>query len=84
MAPTVLLRHPVSEEYRQLCMDQTPILTPSCSFSGNVHYGQIEHFQQAVIRGKDRLGFGDLPKLAVEALNGIGGIDQPAYLLGDT
>ena len=80
--PTVLLRHAVSKEHRQLRVDQTPVLTPAGPFSGNVHHGQIQHFQQTVVRGKDRLGFGDLPKLAVETLDGVGGIDQPANLLG--
>ena len=63
-------------------MDQAPILPPSGPLFRNVHHGQIQHFQQAVIRGKDRLGLGHLAQLAVKPLNGIGGVDQPAHLLG--
>src|SRR5699024_7345460 len=44
--------------------------------------GKVQHFQQAVIRGKDRLGLGHLAQLAIKPLNGIGGVDQPAHLLG--
>ena len=42
----------------------------------------MRHFQQAVIGGKDGLGLGLLAQLTVNALNGIGGVDQPAHLLG--
>ena len=53
-------------------MNDAPILPPSGPFLRNVHHGEIQHFQQTVIRRKNRLGFGDLAKLAIEALNGIG------------
>ena len=42
----------------------------------------MRHFQQAVIGGKDGLGLGLLAQLTVNALNGIGGVDQPVHLLG--
>ena len=80
--PAGSIRHPVSEVDSELGVDHAPILAPSCPFSGNVHHGQIQHFQQAVIRGENGLGLGHLPQLAVEALNGVGGINQPPYLLG--
>ena len=31
--------------------------------------------------GENRLGLGHFPQLAVKALNDVGGVDQPAYLL---
>ena len=77
----LLLRHPICVIDRQLGMNDAPILPPSGPFLRNVHHGEIQHFQQTVIRRKNRLGFGDLAKLAIEALNGIGRIDQPANLL---
>ena len=63
-------------------MDQAPVLTASSPFFGNVHHGQIQHFQQAVISRKHGFGFCHLAQLAVKSFNGVGGIDQAPYLLG--
>ena len=76
-------RYPVGKIDCQLGMDHAPVLAPSGPFSCNVHHGQIQHLQQAVVGGKNGLGFRHLPKLAVEALNGVGGVNQPADLLGE-
>ena len=38
-------------------------------------------FQQAVIGGKDKFGLGHLAQLAVEAIDGVGGVNQPPHLL---
>ena len=62
-------------------MNDAPILSPSGPFLRNVHHGEIQHFQQAVIRRKNGFGFGDLAKLAIEPFDGIGRIDQPANFL---
>ena len=78
----MLLRHAPGKVNGQLGVDQAPVLPSSGPFFRNVYHGQIQHFQQAVIRGKDRLGLCHLAQLAVKSLNGIGGVDQPAYLLG--
>ena len=56
----LLLRHPICVIDRQLGMNDAPILPPSGPFLRNVHHGEIQHFQQTVIRRKNRLGFGDL------------------------
>ena len=75
------VRRTLCEADRQLGVDDAPILAPPSPFLGNIHHGQIQHFQQAVIGGKDGLGLGHLTKLAVKALNGVGGIDQsPDFL----
>ena len=64
-------------------MDQVPVLPPpSPLFRNVVYHGQIQHFQQAVIGGKDEFGFCCLARLAVKALNGVGGVEQSAHLLG--
>ena len=39
-------------------------------------------FEQAVIGRKDGFGLGNLAELAIKALNGVGGVDESAYLLG--
>ena len=78
----VLLGHTLGEIDRHLCMDHAPVLPPAGPLFGNIHHGQIQHFQQAVISRKYGFGLGHLAQLAVEALNGIGGIDQPPDLLG--
>ena len=62
-------------------MDQAPILPPSRPFPRNVHHGQIEHLEQAVVRGENGLRFRHLAELAVEALDGVGGVNQPPQLL---
>lgn len=36
-----------------LGMDQAPVLPPSGPFFRNIHHGRIQHFQRAVIGGKD-------------------------------
>ena len=69
--PAVSLRHTLSEIDGHLGVDQTPVLAASGPFFGNVHHGQIQHFQQAVIGGEHGFGFGHLAQLAVEALDGL-------------
>ena len=61
-------------------MDSGPVLSPACPFGRDVDHRQVQHFQQAVVCREDRLGFGHLPQLAVETLNGIGRVDQPPDL----
>ena len=78
----MLLRYTLGKIDGYLSVDQAPVLPPPSPLFRNVHHGQIQHFQQAVIGGKDGLGLGHLAQLAVETLDGIGGIDQPAHLLG--
>lgn len=82
--PAVLLGHTLGKVDGHLGVDQAPVLPPSSPLFRNIHHGQIQHFQQAVIGGKDGLGLGHLAQLAVETLNGVGGVDQPAHLLGGT
>lgn len=81
-APAVLLGHTLGKVDGHLGVDQAPVLPSSGPFFRNIHHGKIKHFRQTIIRRKYRFGFGDLAQLAVETLNGIGGVDQPAYLLG--
>ena len=78
----MLFGHALGKVDRHLGVNQAPILPSSGPFFRNVHHGQIQHFQQAVISGKHRFGLGHLAELAVETLNCVGGVDQPAYLLG--
>ena len=63
-------------------MNHTPVLAAACPLFRDVHHGQIQHFQQAVICGEHGFGLGHLTKLAVKSLNGVGGVDQAADLLG--
>ena len=64
-------------------MDQAPVLSPPAPLFRTIHHGQIQHFQQAVIGRKDGFGLvGNLAELAIKALNGVGGVDESAYLLG--
>ena len=72
-----LLRHALGEVDRHLGVNHTPVLPPSGPLLRDIHHGQIQHFQQAVIGGKYGFGFGHLAQLAVETLNGVGGINQP-------
>lgn len=37
-------------------MNKAPVLAACCLFYGNIHHGQIEHLQQAVIRGEFEVG----------------------------
>lgn len=62
-------------------MNYGPVLPPSCPFFRIVKHGQVQHFEQAVVCRENSLGLGHLAKLAVEALNGVCRIDQPAELL---
>lgn len=62
-------------------MNLSPILTVSRPFLGNVYHGQIQHFQQTVMRREYGFGFRHLAELPVEPLNCVGGIDQPADFL---
>ena len=78
---TALLRHALGEVDSHLGVDHTPVLPPAGPLFRDIHHGQIQHFQQAVIGGKDGFGFCHLAQLAVEALDGIGGVNQPPHLL---
>ena len=78
----MLFRHTLGKVDGNLGVDQVPVLPPPSPLFRNVHHGQIQHFLQAVISGKDGFGLGRLAQMAVEALNGVGGEDQPAHLLG--
>ena len=62
-------------------MDHAPAQPVSSSLSGNVHHGQIQHFQQAVVRWEYGFGLDYLLQLAVETLNSISDVNQLSYLL---
>ena len=47
---------------------------------GDVHGCKVKHLKQAVITGEYRFAFGNLPKLAIEAFDGVGGINELPYL----
>ena len=79
--PAGSVRHAVGKVDSQLGVDDAPVLASARPFFRNVHHGQIQHLQQAVVRWENRLGLGHLPQLAVKALNGVGGIDQPPDFL---
>ena len=80
--PAGSVRHPVGKVDSQLSVDDAPILAPARPFLGDVHHGQVQHLQQAVVRWENGLGLGHLPQWAVKTLNGVGGIGQPPDLLG--
>lgn len=69
----MLLGHTLGKVDGHLGMDDTPVLPPPSPLFRNVYHGQIQHFPQAVIGGKDRFSLGHLAELAVKALNGVGG-----------
>jgi len=57
-------------------MYPSPILSPSGPFFSDIHHCQVQHFQEAVIRGEYRLAFGHFAELAIESFDSIGGVDQ--------
>lgn len=77
----MLLRHTPGKIDGHLGVNQAPVLPASDPLFCNIHHGQIQDFQQAVIGGGHGIGLGDLAQMAVEALNGVGGVDEPAHLL---
>ena len=62
----------VPEHELELGQNHIPISTPSSPVYDNFSAGKIEHLAQGVIVGKAGLVFGDLPELAVQALDDIG------------
>lgn len=60
--------HPVGVTDRQPSMNDAPSLPPSVPFLCHTH-GELQHYQQTVLRGKDHPGFGDLAKLTIEPLD---------------
>mgnify|MGYP007073729069 CR=1 FL=1 len=60
----------------KLGMDLSPVLPVSGPFFRDIHGCQIQHFQKAVIRRKNRLAFGHFPELAVKSFDVVGRIDQ--------
>ena len=78
----MLFGHALGKVDRHLGVNQAPILPSSGPFFRNVHHGQIQHFQQAIIGRKDGFGLGNLAELAIKALNGVGGVDESTYPLG--
>ena len=76
-----LIWHAVGKIDGHLGVDHAPILPPTGPLFRNIHHRQIQHLEHAVIGGEHRFCLGHFAKLTVEAFNGIGGIDEPAYLL---
>ena len=64
----------------KLGMDLSPVLPVTGPFFRDIHGCQIQHFQKAVIRRKNRFAFSHFPELTVEAFNGICGVNQASYL----
>ena len=62
-------------------MNPAPIPPTAGPLFCNVNHGQIQHLQQAIVGGENRLGLGHFAQLAVKALNGVGRIDQTPHLL---
>ena len=56
-------------------MDHAPVLTPASPFFRNVHHGQIQHFQEAVVCGEHGFRLSNLSELAIEPFNGVRGLD---------
>ena len=77
----VLIRQPISEKYLKLGVDNAPITPFPRPLLSDVHHRQIQHFQQAVIGREYGFRLGNLAKLAVEALYGVGSINQRSNLL---
>jgi hypothetical protein len=61
-------------------MDQAPILPATGPILGDVHGCKVKHLKQAVVAGEYRFAFGHLAELAIEAFDGVGGIDEFPYL----
>lgn len=74
-------RQPVRKENLQLRVDNPPVPAAASPLLGDIDHRQIQHFQQAVIGRKDRLGFGHFSQLSVEIFDGIGGVNQGSYFL---
>lgn len=78
----MLFRHTISVANRELSMDHAPVHTLPRPFFRNVHHRQIQHFQKGVVRGEDGFRLGYFSELAVEAFDGVRGINQPADGVG--
>lgn len=78
----MLIRYSVLKINSHLSADHAPILAPPGPLFRDIHHGQMQHFQEVVIPRKDGFRPGALSQLAVESLDCIGGINQPADLLG--
>lgn len=77
----MLLWHTFGKVDLRLGVNHTQVLLASAPLFRNINYGQVQHFQQVVVGGKDRFSLRHFAQLAVKALNGIGGIDQsPDFL----
>ena len=76
-----LLGDAILKEYRQLGIDDAPVLPPPRPFFRDIYHGQIKHFQETFVRRENRFCLGHFSELAFEALNGISGIDQSPNLL---
>ena len=50
-----LFQHPIGIVYGQLGVDDGPVLPATGPFLRDIQHGQIQHFQQAVIRGETAL-----------------------------
>ena len=76
----LLFRDAITVIDSQLGEDLAPVNSAAGPFFRNIPHGQIQHFEQAVIRRENGLGFCHFPELAVESLNIVRGIDQSAKL----
>ena len=60
-----------------------PVLPTASPLFGEVQHGEIQHIEQAVICRENSLGFSHLTQLPIEALYGIGRINQPPSSSGN-
>ena len=65
-------RFAVLEHELELSQNHVPISTTDSPAFDNFPAGQIEHLAQGIVVGEAGFVFGDLPELAVQALNDIG------------
>ena len=68
----MLLGHTLGEVDGQLGADQAPALTPPGPLFGDIHHSQVQHFQQAVVGGKDGFCLGHLAQLVDDTVLNLG------------
>ena len=67
---TVKPIQPVGEEYFQLGINLPPVLPAARPLFRDDDHGEVQHLEQAVVGGENKLGFDDFSELPVEIFNG--------------
>lgn len=79
----VVVGHAVCELNGEMAQGAWPVVGRQSPFAADVFEAEVEEFEKRVDGGKEVAVAADFAKGAVERLDGVGGVDDPADFRGE-